>query len=401
MPPPNFASADASVDQLVELRRIRGSLGHAGAAFTSRYNVLTSKRWNNTASGAPSSAGGVGGEQITAIVSATPFPNSEGGALTAIAGSVSGNGINAASDAAVGTAVEVMSKAADLGFNPVDIVIMTLNQIQTSLGIPYWEAIVIFTVALRLCLLPVAIKGVVNANRMAFLRPDMERLQEAMKASQALGDMKVQQRYQMEMKGLFEKHKVNPLRALVLPFLQMPIFVSVFMALRQVQDYFPAYCSGGALWFIDLSMSDPYYILPVINAATFLLMIETGADGMDQQMKGTFKNVMRMLGVAMVPLTASMPQGLFMYWCTNNVLSLLQARAMKSAALKKAFDLKDPPASAKVDKESALKKISAVGFPAFYIVSTLYFICEHTNANYLYKSTSSEYDRLWRNSASR
>jgi YidC/Oxa1 family membrane protein insertase len=360
MPPSNFAAAEAPVDKLAQMRLVRGSLGHAESSFPFRYNALTSKRWNT--SGAPNGAGAAGGEKMTTIASGTPLPTptSLGTTDGTIAGNVGGDGISALSDAATGAAAEVVSKAADLGINPVDIVIMTLNEIQTVLGIPYWEAIVLFTVALRLCLLPVAIKGVVNANRMAFLRPDMERLQEAMKASQALGDMKVQQRYQMEMKGLFEKHKVNPLRALVLPFLQMPIFVSVFMALRQVQDYFPAYCSGGALWFTDLSMSDPYYILPVINAATFLLMIETGADGMDQNMKGTFKNVMRVLGVAMVPLTASMPQGLFMYWCTNNVLSLLQARAMKSGALKKAFDLKDPPASAKVDRESAFKKISSV-----------------------------------------
>ena len=197
-----------------------------------------------------------------------------------------------------------------LGWNPVDIVMYGMDQIHVVTGLPYWGSIMLFTVGMRFVLLPIAIKGAVNANRMQHLKPDMERVQAALKASQegGINDPKSQQRFQLEMKELFVKHQVNPFNALMMPFLQMPIFISAFMALRQMHEYFPGYSSGGALWFTDLSAADPYYILPVINALTFLIMIEVGADGMDASTQGTFKNIMRVLGVTMIPLTASMPQ---------------------------------------------------------------------------------------------
>ena len=193
-------------------------------------------------------------------------------------------------------------------FNPVDVSMTIIENIHHFADVPYWQAIIAFTVGIRFCLLPIALKGVQNGNRMAFLKPDMEKVQNAMKANEGTNDPKMQARYQMEMKELFKKHNVNPFKAVALPFLQMPIFISLFMALRQMQDYFPDYCNGGALWFTDLSAADPTYALPIFNAVSFLLMIELGADGMDQANKGMFKNFMRAMAVFMVPLTYSMPQ---------------------------------------------------------------------------------------------
>ena len=201
---------------------------------------------------------------------------------------------------------EIIASAPQLGYNPVDLVISTIEQVHVLSGMPYWQSIVAVTIGIRFALLPIALKGVQNANRMAFLKPDMEKVQNAMKAS--TGDAKMQARYQLEIKELFKKHNVNPFRALLMPLLQMPIFISLFMALRQMQDYCPGYTTGGVLWFTDLSIADPTYMLPIINALSFLLMVEVGADGMDQANRGMFKNVMRGLSIFMVPLTASMPQ---------------------------------------------------------------------------------------------
>jgi hypothetical protein len=58
---------------------------------------------------------------------------------------------------------------------------------------------------------------------------------------------------------------------------------------------------GGALWFTDLAAADPYCIFPIITAGTFLVMIEVGADGMQQQtadQQAMFKNVMRGMAVS-------------------------------------------------------------------------------------------------------
>lgn len=70
--------------------------------------------------------------------------------------------------------------------------------------------------------------------------------------------------------------------------------------------------TGGALWFTDLTIADPYYALPVITGLTFLLTVELGAaDGMQGQppeQMAKMKNFMRIFAVALVPLSASLPQ---------------------------------------------------------------------------------------------
>ncbi|CAN0068098.1 unnamed protein product [Ectocarpus fasciculatus] len=258
----------------------------------------------------------------------------------------------------------------ELGYYPVDIAMYAIEQLHLFADIPYWQAIVCFTVGIRVMLLPIALRGVQNGNRMALLKPDMEKVQNAMKASEGMSDPKLQARYQMEMKELFKKHNVNPFRALSLPFMQMPIFISLFMALRQMQDYFPGYCEGGALWFTDLSVADPTYVLPVLNAFSFLLMVEVGADGMDQANKGMFKNVMRGLAVMMVPMTASMPQGLFVYWAANNVLSLAQSSVVKTQWMKNTLGLKElPKADSNTDAANPFKKFASVlGHCMYYLL---------------------------------
>ena len=69
--------------------------------------------------------------------------------------------------------------------------------------------------------------------------------------------------------------------------------------------------AGGALWFPDLTAADPTYALPVLCSLSFLATVETGAaDGMQGQppeMIHRMKTLFRVLSVAMVPLTASMP----------------------------------------------------------------------------------------------
>lgn len=89
-------------------------------------------------------------------------------------------------------------------------------------------------------------------------------------------DPQVQARYQAEMKNLFTVHNVNPIRSMLMPMFQIPIFISVFMALRKMGETFEGFAAGGDFWFVNLAASDPTYIFPIYNALTFLTMLEIG-----------------------------------------------------------------------------------------------------------------------------
>lgn len=225
-------------------------------------------------------------------------------------------------------------------------VMEAIDGVHNFVGVPYWEAIIISTIALRVLLLPVVIKTAQGSARLAKVRPLLQNITQAMeKDPNAATDNNVKLRYQKEMTNLFLKYKVNPVQVMLWPLFQFPVFIACFLGLKDMGLYYPGLATGGAFWFTDLSAADPFYIFPVLNAMTFLAMIEVGSDGvqMEQQQAGTFKTVMRGLAVVMVPITLSMNQGLFVYWCTNNSLSIIQALIFKNPKIKKYLDIPEVP----------------------------------------------------------
>ena len=204
--------------------------------------------------------------------------------------------------------LDATSAIPELGNAPTHIVMRCIEHVHLFADVPYWQAIVITTIALRLVLLPLAIKTVQNASRMTILRPHMLRIQETFQKDPNYEDMRVKMKYQKEMQELFVQYKVNPLRSLLLPIVQLPIFIFFFLGLKDIGNFLPGIATGGILWFTDLSGPDTYLIFPMLNALSFLFMVEMGADGMQTSQQETFKWVMRGLAVAMAPLTMAIPQ---------------------------------------------------------------------------------------------
>lgn len=196
----------------------------------------------------------------------------------------------------------MVSVVKQLGYHPFDLVCVMLDNIHLTLDVPYWQSIVLATIGLRLITLPIGIKSMQNSSRLAALRPHMAKLSENAKK-----DSNHQARYTTELYALWKKYKVNPLKAAVLPFVQLPIFISVFFGIKQMGTFCPEFSSGGTLWFTDLAAADPMVVLPIVNAASFLLMFEMNSDGFQTEDNNTFKFVMRGLSLIMVPLTYSLP----------------------------------------------------------------------------------------------
>ena len=199
--------------------------------------------------------------------------------------------------------------ASAMSWGPKYQVMNLIEYMHITADIPYWQSIIVVSLITRFFLIPIAIKSAQNAARLAYIRPMMQKIQDRFKNNPKSHDPIEQKIYQQEIQSIFTKNKVNPLRSIIFPLFQLPIFLWFFMALRDMGTYYPGYMSGGAYWFMNLSAADTTLILPVLNGITFLLMAEVGADGMpESDNKGQFKMGMRVLAVAMVPLTMSMPQ---------------------------------------------------------------------------------------------
>ncbi len=139
--------------------------------------------------------------------------------------------------------------------------------------------------------------------------PKMESLKET------YGDdrMKLQQAT-ME---LYKKEKINPFGGCLPMLVQMPVFIALYWVLLESVELRHA---AFGLWLQDLSVRDPYFILPLLMAATMYMQTSlspTPADPIQAR-------VMKIMPVMMGVLFLWFPAGLVLYWLTNGLLGILQ-----------------------------------------------------------------------------
>ncbi|HEV6968000.1 membrane protein insertase YidC [Roseateles sp.] len=125
------------------------------------------------------------------------------------------------------------------------------------------------------------------------------------------------QEMQQEMMKIYREEKINPIGGCLPIFLQMPIFMALYWVLLSTVEMRQA---PWILWITDLSVRDPYFILPLLMMATSLFQVwlnPPAADPMQQKM-------MWIMPVAFGVMFFVFPSGLVLYWLTNNILSIAQ-----------------------------------------------------------------------------
>jgi YidC/Oxa1 family membrane protein insertase len=125
------------------------------------------------------------------------------------------------------------------------------------------------------------------------------------------------QQKQQEIMKIYREEKVNPLGGCLPIFIQMPIFIALFTVLTSSAEMRGAPWLG---WIHDLSIMDPYAILPILMTATSLLQVSlqpAPADPMQARM-------MWLMPLAFSAALFSFPAGLTLYWVTNNTLTIVQ-----------------------------------------------------------------------------
>src|ERR1700683_2780061 len=100
-----------------------------------------------------------------------------------------------------------------------------LKFFHNSLGVPWGWAIVLLTICVRACLIPLTVKQISSMARMQGLQPEMKAIQAKYKEDK--------ERQQQEMMKFYKENNVNPLGSCLPMVAQLPVFISLFYMLRQ------------------------------------------------------------------------------------------------------------------------------------------------------------------------
>jgi len=125
------------------------------------------------------------------------------------------------------------------------------------------------------------------------------------------------QKMSMELMKVYKKEKVNPMAGCLPMLIQMPVFISLYWMLMESVELRHTPFLG---YIKDLSVMDPYFILPVLMGLTMFLqqkMQPTPPDPMQAK-------IMQFLPIIFTVMFLFFPAGLVVYWVVNNSLSILQ-----------------------------------------------------------------------------
>lgn len=197
-----------------------------------------------------------------------------------------------------------------------------LNHLHRWVG-NYGIAIILLTFLIRLAFYPLTQRSMVKMKEMGEamkkLKPQIDRIKAKYKKMGR--DMQSRSKMNEEMMALYQKEGINPLGGMsgCLPMLlQMPIFFALFTMLPRAIELRGAPFFG---WIHDLSMPDPFYILPLLMGASMVFStLMTSPQGME----GAQKMMLWFMPIFFTYICLWAPAGLTLYWLVNNLLTMGQ-----------------------------------------------------------------------------
>jgi YidC/Oxa1 family membrane protein insertase len=169
-------------------------------------------------------------------------------------------------------------------------------------------SIVVLTLIIKLAFYKLSEKSFRSMAGMKKLAPRLQKIKETYKDDkQKIGKKTME---------LYKKEKINPAAGCLPILVQIPVFISIYWVLIEMVEL----RQTPFLYLPDLSMKDPYFILPLIMGASMWFQQRLNPPPADPiQAK-----IMMMLPVVFTVFFLWFPSGLVLYWVTNNVLSITQ-----------------------------------------------------------------------------
>ena len=202
-------------------------------------------------------------------------------------------------------------------WGPISRIIMAVLNFMYSLIGNYGFAIMIFALLIKLIFFPLSRQMIMSQHKMQMVQPELKKIQQKYKNDP--------QRLNQEMMHLYKTYKVNPFTGCLPLLIQMPIFFALFRTLTTSIEFRQA---SFILWITDLSMKDPYYVLPISMGVMMVVQSLTTTIDPRQRLMVIF------MPIFMVWIFLSLPSGLQLYLFSYNILTLIEHFVIKRGGLK-------------------------------------------------------------------
>lgn len=193
-----------------------------------------------------------------------------------------------------------------------------LDKIHSFIGNWGW-AIILVTLLIKLAFYKLAETSYRSMAKMRQVQPKMMAIRERYANDR--------QRQSQAMMELYKKEKINPLGGCLPMLIQIPVFIALYWVLLESVELRQA---PFILWIQDLSVKDPYFVLPVIMGVSMYFQQKLNPAPLDPVQAKVFA----VLPFVFTVFFAFFPAGLVLYWVVNNVLTIAQQWYITNRVLK-------------------------------------------------------------------
>ena len=195
----------------------------------------------------------------------------------------------------------------------------------------YGLSIIITCLLIRLLLMPVTKKTVVQSELIKKAQPELEKLEKKYKGKDSQED---QTRKAQEMMAIYQKYKINPMSGCLLAFIQLPLLLAFLEAINRTpaifENNFLVFQMGTTPWVGILTNKNYWYILLLIlifltSFFSFRKTMKDQSGPQAGQMKYTLYFMMAMIVVA----SFSLPAAIGIYWITSSVFTIFQNKLVE------------------------------------------------------------------------
>lgn len=262
-------------------------------------------------------------------------------------------GIQRNSSSYTGWAWEMMNS------KPVLVTQELLQNVHDTVNLPWWATIIVSTCVLRATItLPLTVYQHYISAKYINIQPRIKQLAEELKKETQLAiklynwpKEKARYMYNKSLRkhihALIIEENCHPLKGSLVLWLQIPLWICVSFALRSM-SMIPAkdiaaeitllqFSVGGILWFPNLLFPDSTFILPVMLGIINLAIIEmhSARSVKSSRMQTVVTNLLRGFCVVMVPIAATVPSCVALYWTTSSAFGLAQNVLIMSPRVRK------------------------------------------------------------------
>ncbi len=181
----------------------------------------------------------------------------------------------------------------------------------------YGFAIIFFAIIIKAVFFPLSRQMISSQHKMQMIQPEMKKLQKKFKNDP--------QRLNQEMMQLYKAYKVNPFSGCFPLLIQMPIFFALYQTLITSIEFRQA---SFIFWITDLSLKDPYYVLPITMGV--MMLVQSLLTTIDPRQRF----MVIIMPIFMVYIFLNFPSGLQLYWFSYNILTLIEHVITKRGGIK-------------------------------------------------------------------